>query len=96
LSFALLTGIVIGGLGTVAGSVWGAAALVYVPRLTNGFSDHFKLGPSVKGNLPLAIYGVVLVIAMLAFPDGIQGGVRRIARFFRATVSPTDDQGGSS
>lgn len=81
LSFALLTGIVIGGLGTIAGSAWGAAALVYVPRLTNGVSNHFKLGPSVKGNLPLAIYGLVLVAAMLVFPEGIQGALRRLARF---------------
>lgn len=76
LSFALLTGIVVGGLGTLAGSVWGAIALVYVPRATNGVSNHFKLGTSVKGNLPLAIYGVVLALAMLVFPEGIQGGIR--------------------
>jgi branched-chain amino acid transport system permease protein len=80
LSFALLTGVVIGGLGTTEGSVWGAAALVYIPRLTNSVSDHFQLGPSIKGNVPLAIYGLVLVGAMLAFPHGIQGGVRRLAR----------------
>jgi branched-chain amino acid transport system permease protein len=35
----------------------------------------------VKGNLPLAIYGLVLVAAMLAFPEGIQGGVRRVWRY---------------
>jgi branched-chain amino acid transport system permease protein len=80
LSFALLTGIVVGGLGTLAGSLWGAIALVYVPRATNGVSNHFKLGTSVKGNLPLAIYGVVLALAMLLFPEGIQGGVRRLRR----------------
>jgi len=83
LSFALLTAIVVGGLGTVAGSIWGAMALVYVPRLTNGISNHFKLGTSVRGNLPLAIYGVVLVVAMLVFPEGIQGGLRRLGRLVR-------------
>lgn len=89
LSFALLTGIVVGGLGTIAGSVWGAAALVYIPRLTNGVSNHFKLGPSVKGNLPLAIYGLVLVAAMLLFPEGIQGGVRRLAQLIpKRRLSP--------
>jgi branched-chain amino acid transport system permease protein len=80
LSFALLTAIVIGGIGTLAGSIWGAIALVYIPHLTNSAANHFKLGTSVKGNLPLAIYGLVLVGAMLVFPEGIQGGLRRIAR----------------
>jgi branched-chain amino acid transport system permease protein len=80
LSFALLTAIVVGGIGTLAGSIWGAIALVYIPRLTNNASEHYKLGTSVKGNLPLAIYGVVLVAAMLVFPEGIQGGLRRLGR----------------
>jgi branched-chain amino acid transport system permease protein len=80
LSFALLTAIVVGGIGTLAGSIWGAIALVYIPRLTNNVSEHYKLGTSVKGNLPLAIYGVVLVAAMLVFPEGIQGGLRRLGR----------------
>jgi branched-chain amino acid transport system permease protein len=83
LSFALLTAVVVGGLGTLAGSIWGAIALVYVPRLTNGISNHFKLGTSVKGNLPLAIYGVILVVAMLLFPEGIQGGFRRLGHLVR-------------
>ena len=87
LSFSLLTAIVIGGIGTLAGSIWGAMALVYVPRLTNGVSNHFKLGPSVKGNLPLAFYGFVLVLAMLVFPEGIQGGIRRLGRVFGIGVA---------
>jgi branched-chain amino acid transport system permease protein len=78
LSFALVTAIVVGGLGTLAGSVWGAVVLVYIPHLTNNLSTRYKFGPSVKGNLPLAIYGSVLVVAMLVFPEGIQGGLRRL------------------
>jgi branched-chain amino acid transport system permease protein len=78
LSFALVTAIVVGGIGTLAGSIWGAAALVYVPHFTNTLSTHYKFGTSVKGNLPLAVYGLVLVAAMLVFPAGIQGGLRRL------------------
>jgi branched-chain amino acid transport system permease protein len=78
LSFGLLTAIVVGGIGTLAGSIWGAAALVYIPHLTNNVAKHYQLSASVKGNLPLAIYGFVLVAAMLVFPEGIQGGLRRL------------------
>jgi branched-chain amino acid transport system permease protein len=78
LSFALVTAIVVGGIGTLAGSIWGAIALVYVPHFTNTLSTHYKFSTAVKGNLPLAVYGLVLVVAMLVFPEGIQGGLRRI------------------
>jgi hypothetical protein len=33
----------------------------------------------VSHNLPIAIYGLVLIGAMLVWPSGIQGGVRAIA-----------------
>jgi len=81
LSLSLVTAIVIGGLGSLAGAVLGATALVFVPRLTTNVSNRFKLDTSVKGNLPLAVYGLLLVLAMLTFPDGIVGGLRRLARF---------------
>jgi branched-chain amino acid transport system permease protein len=80
LSFALLTAIVIGGVGSLAGSVWGALALVYIPHYADSVSTHFHFSVSVKDNLPLALYGAILVLAMLAFPEGIQGGLRRLGR----------------
>jgi len=78
LSLSLVTAIVIGGLGSLTGAVLGSVALVYVPRLTTNVSNRFKLDTSVKGNLPLAIYGLLLVVTMLAFPTGIVGGLRRL------------------
>ena len=53
-------------------------------------------------NLPIAIYGVVLIVAMLLWPTGIQGGVRAIAhavrpasppRGGRASPEPAKDEG---
>jgi branched-chain amino acid transport system permease protein len=38
----------------------------------------------VAANLPLAIYGLVLIAAMLAWPSGIQGGVRALGGRLRA------------
>jgi hypothetical protein len=29
--------------------------------------------------MPLAIYGIVLIVAMLAWPSGIQGAIRALA-----------------
>jgi hypothetical protein len=39
---------------------------------------------AVANNLPLAIYGAILVIAMLAAPHGIQGALRRLLAMARA------------
>jgi branched-chain amino acid transport system permease protein len=79
LSLSLLTGIVIGGLGSLGGAAWGAALLVLLPRWTNDLAHSFSLSNNVSANLPLAIYGVVLIAAMLVWPSGIQGGVRALA-----------------
>jgi branched-chain amino acid transport system permease protein len=79
LSLSLLTGVVLGGLGSLVGAIWGAAVLVLLPGWTNDLAHSFSLSNKVSANLPLAIYGVVLIVAMLAWPSGIQGGVRALA-----------------
>jgi branched-chain amino acid transport system permease protein len=79
LSLSLLTGIVLGGLGSLTGAAWGAAVLVLLPTWTNDLARSFSLPTKVSANLPLAIYGLVLIVAMLLWPSGIQGAVRAIA-----------------
>ena len=79
LSLTLLAGVVIGGLGSLVGAVWGAALLVFLPNWTNDIASSFSLSTNVSHNLPIAVYGLVLIGAMLAWPSGIQGGVRALA-----------------
>ena len=78
LSLQLLTAIVIGGLGSLTGAVWGSIILVLVPALTGGLASSLGLPSAVANNLPLAIYGAVLVVAMLVAPYGIQGALQRL------------------
>jgi branched-chain amino acid transport system permease protein len=78
LSLSLLTGIVVGGLGSLGGAVWGAALLVFLPNWSNDLAGSFSLSNKVSHNLPLAIYGLVLIGVMLLWPSGIQGGLRAI------------------
>jgi branched-chain amino acid transport system permease protein len=78
LSIGLLTAAVIGGLGSLAGALWGSLLFVLVPTyLTNVASSH-GLSSAASSSIPIAAYGVVLIIVMLVFPAGIQGGVRRL------------------
>ena len=91
LSLSLLTAVVLGGLGSLVGAVWGAALLVLLPTWTNDLTRSFSLSTNVSNNLPLAIYGFVLIAAMLLWPGGIQAGVRAIFSRFR----PSRVTGGS-
>ncbi len=87
LSLTLLAGVVIGGLGSLVGAVWGAALLVFLPNWTNDIANSFSLSSNVSHNLPIAVYGLVLIVAMLVWPSGIQGGVRAVARAARGAAA---------
>jgi branched-chain amino acid transport system permease protein len=83
LSLSLLTAIVLGGLGSLVGAVWGAALLVLLPTWTDDIAHSFSLSTNVSNNLPLAIYGLVLIAAMLLWPSGVQGGLRWVTGWSR-------------
>jgi branched-chain amino acid transport system permease protein len=78
LSIALLTAAVIGGLGSLAGALWGSLLIVLVPTYATDVATSHGLSSSTGANIPVAAYGVVLILVMLVFPEGIQGGLRRI------------------
>jgi len=88
LSLFLLLAIVVGGLGSLAGAVWGAIVLVLLPELLTDLTGAFELSPAaaqrLEGNLPLAIFGLTLIVAMIGAPSGIQGLVRRTGAWLRA------------
>ena len=77
LSIQLLTAVVLGGLGSLAGAVWGGIILVLVPPFLTNFASSHGLA-SAGASVPIAGYGLVLIVVMLAFPTGVQGGVRRL------------------
>jgi branched-chain amino acid transport system permease protein len=78
---------VIGGLGSLVGAVWGAALLVFLPNWTTDLANSFSLSTNVSHNLPIAIYGVVLIAAMLVWPTGIQGGLRAVGGAVRPAIT---------
>ncbi|HEY1597381.1 MAG TPA: branched-chain amino acid ABC transporter permease [Thermoleophilaceae bacterium] len=95
LSLALLTGIVLGGLGSLAGALWGAIALVYLPQWSDDLAHSISLSNNVQSNLPLALYGIVLIGVIVAAPQGIQGALRGLARMANARLrkNPTTEEG---
>ena len=63
-SVQILSMVILGGLGSVPGSIIGAIVLVVVPELLRDL-----------GSLRQVFYGVVIVIMVLARPKGLLGGI---------------------
>ena len=69
LSITLLIGIVVGGLGSISGAIYGALFIQFVPNWAQDISKA----------APWAIFGVFLILFMYFMPYGIAGAIRRIA-----------------
>jgi branched-chain amino acid transport system permease protein len=76
LSIQLLAAMVLGGTGSLMGMWWGAVLLVYLPQWSTSLSGDFSLGSGVSAYLATIIFGLVLIVAMIVAPTGIQGGLR--------------------
>jgi len=70
LSIALLIGIVVGGLASISGAIYGAFFVHFVPIWAQDISKA----------APWAIFGVSLILFMYFMPYGIAGAVHRIAQ----------------
>ncbi len=79
LSITLLTGVVIGGLASISGAIFGALFIQFVPNVADQISKA----------APWAIYGIVLIAFMYAMPTGVAGFLRLArARLVRRPSGP--------
>jgi branched-chain amino acid transport system permease protein len=76
LSLALLTAIVIGGLGSLLGALLGSALLVFLPPFVTDLGTGWGLDSTEAAQLAPFVYGVVLILAMIFAPAGIVGSLR--------------------
>jgi branched-chain amino acid transport system permease protein len=67
-SFVFLAAIVVGGLGTIAGALFGALFIQFVPVYTSGINE------ALAG----VLYGTVLILFMYVLPGGVVGLGRRL------------------
>ena len=68
LSIFLLVGMVVGGLASIPGAIFGAMFIQYVPNIADEISK----------SAPAAIYGVLLIGLMYLMPTGVMGLVRTL------------------
>jgi branched-chain amino acid transport system permease protein len=69
-SIFLFVGLVVGGVASIAGAIFGAAFIVFIPNIAE----------QVSKAAPGAIYGVILIAFMYLMPSGVAGLLRRLFR----------------
>jgi branched-chain amino acid transport system permease protein len=94
LSLTLLSAVVIGGLGSLAGAVWGSLIVIYLGTFITDRVNDLQLSTAsaakLHDNLPNAVYGLLLILVMLTMRGGVQGLLQRLASLFpRRTTQPT-------
>ena len=67
LSFGLLIGIAVGGLGALSGALYGAVCLQFIFLVVGASASTLR-----TANTPL-VYGVVLIVFLCLFPNGVAG-----------------------
>jgi len=89
LSLGLLAAAVFGGLGSLSGAVYGSVLITLLPQWSTDLSHQLSLSTNVVNNLPIAVYGLALVVAMLVFPFGLQGLLAQVWARARRRVGAT-------
>ncbi len=78
LSISFLVGIVVGGIATISGAIYGALFIQFVPN----FADQ------ISKAAPWAIYGLVLLVFIYAMPGGVAWMLHFVTARIRATLVP--------
>jgi branched-chain amino acid transport system permease protein len=85
-SITLLAASVVGGSRTWAGSVIGAAIVVYLPTITESL-----VGGEAAGNWSQLVYALALLVCLTVAPNGLAGVVASIARRFATSARTNSD-----
>lgn len=79
LSINYFTAIVIGGLGSIMGSIIGGFVVVLLPEVSTHVGDLF-FDPDRAKRLWPTFYGAILIVVITVMPFGIAGFIHRLAR----------------
>jgi branched-chain amino acid transport system permease protein len=82
LSIVFLVGIVVGGLASISGAIYGALFIQFVPN----FADE------ISKAAPWAVFGVVMIAFVYLMPGGVAGAIRMLRARWAARRSPHSTQ----
>ncbi len=80
LSLSLLVGIVLGGRNSLIGAMIGAVILVWLPEFVLSLASDRGWEDQVTNNAPNFVYGLAVVLVVLAAPGGLVGGVQEVVK----------------
>jgi len=84
LSIKFLIGLVVGGIGSLAGSVVGGIFYVLVDNSAQALSTFIKNDLGLQFDLSAyTVFGILLIVLMYLMPMGIVGGIYALVRSFR-------------
>lgn len=77
LSLSLLVGVVLGGRSSLLGAIIGGLLLVWLPEFVLSLAERGGWEDQITNNAPNLIYGLLVVLVVLAAPGGIVGSVQQ-------------------
>jgi branched-chain amino acid transport system permease protein len=83
LSLALLTAVVLGGLGSLTGALVGAALLTFLPSVITDAGTSAGLDDIQAAELAPLVYGLVMIAVILLAPRGLVGSLESVWHRFR-------------
>jgi len=83
LSITFLVGVVVGGLASIPGAIFGAIFIQFVPNIAGDISK----------SAPWAIYGIFLIGLMYAMPTGVMGMLGKLRGRWRPGAAPASSKG---
>jgi branched-chain amino acid transport system permease protein len=93
LSIKFLIGLVVGGVGSLAGSVVGGIFYVLVDNSAQALSTFIKNDLGLQFDLSAyTVFGVILIVLMYLMPMGIVGGVYYLVRSLRSPGAKAKEQ----
>lgn len=85
-SVEFLTMIIVGGLGSVLGSIFGAVLMVLLPEVLNllagALSHQYPVFMTRFIDVKLFVYGLIIVLFLMFEPDGLYGRWRKVKNYF--------------
>jgi branched-chain amino acid transport system permease protein len=92
LSITFIAVIIVGGMGTISGGILGALVVAALPRITQRFVDYLPFlkstpnddGFILVGQFNLMLFGLLIIVFLLAEPMGLAALWRRITTYFKA------------
>ena len=93
-TIAFLTMIVIGGLGSIIGSILGAIFVGFLPLLLGQLPSPLLIGPMQIqiSTLTIGIYALLLLLALIFFPTGLSSLIARGRMLMAGRVVPRGER----